>query len=479
MKTRLTALLDSIRTSSIVIVGDLMLDEYIIGDSRRISPEAPEPVIEEKRREYVPGGAANVAVNVTALGGTARLIGMVGKDSDGAMFRSTLSEKGVGDGSVFPVGNRPTTRKTRLIARGNQVLRVDHESVESIESDMEQRFIETVADSPEEVVVISDYAKGVVTPGLVAGVVKTGKRIVVDPKSADFSRYAGVDLITPNFSELCRAAGTESLSLSEIEPAARGLMARHDITSMLITLGADGMLLIEGDEPATHIHTRAREVYDVTGAGDTVIACITAAIAAGAPLINACHLATFAAGIVVGKHRTATATPAEILAYAFGPTTADKIMDRQSIAARVEELKRAGRRIVFTNGCFDLLHIGHITYLNDARALGDILVVGLNTDASVRRLKGQKRPIIPEEERSHVLAALESVDFVVLFDEDTPLELIRAVKPDILAKGADYTREGVVGYDVVESYGGKVRLIPLVDNTSTSSIIERIKSSES
>ena len=475
MKSRLTALLHDITSASIVIVGDVMLDEYIIGDSHRISPEAPEPVIEEERRMFVPGGAANVAVNASTLGAGVSLYGVVGDDSEGKLFRSSLRDAGVDDGGIVTDSTRPTSRKTRLIARGNQVLRVDRETVKPISANEERRFIEEISSLPHDVVVISDYAKGVVTSGLLKGLIESGKRLIVDPKSRDFQAYTGVFLITPNHRELSIAAGVDSLPVDSVEEAGRTLMEETSIGNILVTLGSEGMFLIESGGAATHIHTRAREVYDVTGAGDTVIATVAAALAAGAPIEDACHLATIAAGIVVGKHSTATATPQEILDYAFGASASDKIVDRPTLAERVRELKGSGRKIVFTNGCFDILHMGHITYLNEARGFGDVLIVGVNTDDSVRRLKGENRPIIHEEERSHVLAALECVDYVILFDEDTPIELIRAVSPDILVKGADYTKEQVVGHDVVESYGGEVRLVPVVGNMSTSDIINRIK----
>ncbi len=477
MKSRLAKLLEDIASVSVTVIGDIMLDEYIIGDSNRISPEAPEPVIEERERSHVPGGAANVAVNAVCLGAQANLFGIVGDDEDGVTFRQRLKAAGVGDEGIISVPGRPTTRKTRLIARGNQVLRVDRETTDPIGDDIERDLTARIAELSGGMTVVSDYAKGVVTPGLIARLNAAGKQVMVDPKLPDFSRYGGVFLIKPNYSEFCKAVGKNSFSKGELENAGRELIQRHGIRNILVTLGPDGMMLIESDGPATHIHTRAREVFDVTGAGDTVIATIAASLAAGANLTESCTLATFAAGIVVGKRHTAAATPAEILDYAFGTSSSEKIVDRDSIVRRAEEYRKAGRRIVFTNGCFDILHMGHITYLNEARGLGDILVVGVNTDASIRRLKGPSRPIIPEIERSHVLASLECVDHVVLFDDDTPLDLIRSIRPDILVKGADYTKEQVVGHDIVESYGGEVRLIPVVGSLSTSAIIDRIKKS--
>lgn len=475
MKKLLARLLADIRSARVIVVGDVMLDEYIIGDSERISPEAPQPIIAERERRHVPGGAANVAVNVTALGAKVFLYGVVGDDLEGKLLCSELKKRGVDSSCLLVSKDRPTTRKTRLIARGSQVLRVDREITAPITPDDEELLIKAILAAPEEVIIVSDYAKGVITYGLVEKLTQNGKRVIVDPKSADFGKYASSFLVTPNLSELYRVSGSHDSSPDFIEKSCRSIMERFGLANILVTLGADGMVLVERDKPMSHIHTRAREVYDVTGAGDTVIATMASAVAAGAALIDACHAANIAAGIVVGKRQTATATPEEIMAYAYGQTVSEKIVDRETLIRRVEELKKTGTKIVFTNGCFDLLHIGHITYLNEARGLGDVLIVGLNTDRSIRALKGNSRPIIPEEERSHVLAALESVGYVALFDEDTPLELIREIRPDVLVKGADYSKDRVVGHEIVESYGGKVALIPLVDNASTSDIINRIK----
>lgn len=475
MREHLAGILNRMTGASVAVVGDVMLDEYIIGDSDRISPEAPEPIIAERERRSVPGGAANVAVNIAALGARAYLFSVAGDDAEADTLRRTLAGKKVDSGGILSVKDRPTTRKTRLIARGNQVLRVDREATAPLDADLEERLAAAILASSAGVVIVSDYAKGVVTPGLVTRLVAGGRRVIVDPKSTDFGKYAGAFLVTPNLHELHLAAGRKDIGADDVEAPARALMADHGIENLLVTLGADGMALVEGEKPVNRIHTRAREVYDVTGAGDTVIATLAAATASGTGLSDACFVANIAAGIVVGKHQTATAAPDEIMSYAFGQNASEKVVTRDELIRRVAELRKAGQRIVFTNGCFDLLHVGHITYLNDARGLGDVLVVGLNTDRSIRALKGPSRPIIPEAERSHVLAALECVTFVTLFDEDTPLDLIRAVQPDVLVKGADYTREQVVGHEIVESYGGKVSLVPLVDNASTTSIIQRIK----
>ncbi|MFC1508392.1 D-glycero-beta-D-manno-heptose 1-phosphate adenylyltransferase [Candidatus Omnitrophota bacterium] len=477
VRKSLAGLLRDIGTASVIVVGDVILDEYIIGDSDRISPEAPEPIITEQERKYVLGGAANVAVNITALGANAHIFGVIGDDTEGDAFRSLLIGAGVDDSGIFTVENRPTTRKTRLIARGNQVLRVDRETTKLIDEKLQAAFLDKILALSEDVVVVSDYAKGVVTPALIRALIASKKKVVVDPKSFDFGIYAGAFLITPNLIEISKSAGTRRLPPETIENVCRKLIDKHNIANILVTLGPEGMLLIENEAPAVHIHARAREVYDVTGAGDTVIAAVSASAAAGIPLSDSCFIANIAAGIVVGKHFTAITSPEEIIEYAFGQSATGKIVTNETLGDRIAELKKEGRNIVFTNGCFDLLHMGHITYLNEARELGDILVVGINSDSSVRALKGEQRPIIPEQERSHMLAALECVDYVILFDEDTPLNLIKDIQPDILVKGADYTKEEVVGHEVVESYGGSVVLFPLVENMSTSSLINRIKES--
>ena len=362
-----------------------------------------------------------------------------------------------------------------MIARENQVLRVDREISEDIKTPIEDQIVEKILQLPEKVIIVSDYAKGTITRSMVKRLTDSKRCVIVDPKSSDLTKYSSSYLVTPNLSELSKATGIEKLSPGEIEEPTRKIMDDFNISNMLVTFGPDGMALIEKNKPIIHIHARTMEVYDVTGAGDTVIASIASAIAGGASLADACYVANFAAGIVVGKHQTATTTPEEIMAYAFGPLASDKIVNVEILLERLEELKKSGKKIVFTNGCFDLLHVGHITYLNDARGLGDILVVGMNTDSSVRSLKGENRPIIPEQERSHLIAALECVDYVIMFNEDTPLDLIKKIRPDYLVKGADYLKEEVVGFDFVESYGGKVILLPLIDNISTSNIINRIK----
>ena len=479
MHKRLAGILDSFRNARVAVIGDIMLDEYIIGDTDRISPESPVPVIREELRACVPGGASNVAVNIRALGVEVTLVGVVGMDADGDKLMAELDKRGIASSGILRIKDRPTSRKTRLIARGSQMLRVDNETTEPIDQEIENELTALIGDANADVIVVSDYAKGVITDGLMTALTGLPGKIVVDPKSPDFSLYRSCDVIKPNHREILQATGLTDPSDDELEAGCRSLMEMHNVTALLVTMGPQGMVLYEKGRPSYHIKSRAREVYDVTGAGDTVAAVLASALSAGVSLTDSCEIANMAAGLVVGKRQTATVTCREILDYAFGSTSSEKIMPLERLLKRLVDIRKDGKKIVFTNGCFDLLHVGHISYLNDARRLGDILIVGLNTDRSIRALKGPSRPIIPEEERSHVLAALESVNYIVLFDEETPKDLIEKIRPDILVKGADYTREEVVGYDIVESYGGEVKLIPLTGGASTSAIIERIRNSSS
>ena len=479
MHKRLAEILDSFKNARVAVIGDIMLDEYIIGDTDRISPESPVPVIREARRTCVPGGASNVAVNLRALGVSVTLAGVVGMDADGDKLMAELDNRGIASDSILRMKDRPTTRKTRLIARGSQMLRVDNETTGPIDAETAKKLAALIGDANADVIVVSDYAKGVITKGLMAELTRLPGTIVVDPKSADFSVYRSSDVIKPNYKEILQATGLTDPSGDELEAGCRSLMEMHDVAALLVTMGQQGMVLYEKDRPPYHIKSRAREVYDVTGAGDTVAAVMASALSASVSLPDSCEIANMAAGIVVGKRQTATVTCREILEYAFGATASEKIMQLPELLNRLVDMRKDGLKIVFTNGCFDLLHVGHISYLNEARRFGDVLIVGLNTDSSIRALKGPSRPIIPEEERSHVLAALESVNYIVLFDEETPVNLIEKIRPDILVKGADYSHEEVVGYDIVESYGGEVKLIPLTGGASTSAIIERIRNSSS
>ena len=476
------SLLDRIAGRRVLVVGDVMVDEFLWGEIERISPEAPVPVLDERTRRTALGGAGNVVANLVALGCRVGIGSVVGDDPSGRDLRAALTGLGVDDHALVTDSERPTPVKTRVIARHQQLVRIDREERRPVPEWAEAKLLEAVEGclSGCGAVVLSDYGKGVVTDSLIAGITRLAHRagvpVVGDPKGRDYGRYRGVTLLTPNRKEAAEATGLPLDSAEEVEAAGARLMEIVGSEAMVVTLSEEGIALFRRYAPPLMLPTRAREVFDVTGAGDTVIATLAAGLAAGAGLAAAAELANMAAGVVVGKVGTAAATAEEIRAFAGASTdsAASKICSAEEAVRIATALRADGRRVVFTNGCFDLLHVGHIRYLQRARALGDCLILGLNSDASVRRLKGEKRPLIGEQDRAHVLAALACVDHVVLFDDDTPLELIRAIRPDVLVKGGDYTREGVVGHEIVEEGGGRVELIPVVEGASTSRIVERI-----
>lgn len=468
--------------TSVLVVGDLMLDEYLWGKAERVSPEAPVPVVDVTRQELRLGGAGNVINNLVTLGCRVGIVGALGDDADGVLVRRLLADKDLDLSGVLTATGRPTTRKTRIVATGQQMLRVDRESRLAIDKDLADRLAASYAKllaNGVQAVVLSDYAKGTLTKPLLRRLIDlarlAGVPILVDPKGFDFSKYSGASLITPNRKETSLAAGRALENEEDITALGEEMRRELALDALLITRSEEGMSLFLADGPR-HLPARAREVYDVSGAGDTVIAVLGAALGAGLDFLSAAMLANLAAGIAVGKVGASTVSGEEILHEAGAPF-ADldvKIKNRDSLPSILQALKQQGRQVVFTNGCFDLLHVGHIKYLQAARRLGDVLLLGLNSDASIRRLKGEKRPLINQMERSHILAALSCVDYVTIFDEDTPLQLIRQVRPDVLVKGGDYAPAQVVGKEFVESYGGRLELIPFVDGRSTTDIINRI-----
>lgn len=466
----------------ILVVGDLMLDEYLWGKAERISPEAPVQVVEVKREELRLGGAGNVANNLAALGVQVEMASVLGDDDDGRLLRDLLAGRGVGTAGIVLAPGRTTSRKSRVLASSQQIVRIDRESRDLIDERLENALLERVrALVPGcRAILVSDYLKGVLGEPLVQALIAFGRAqgipVVIDPKGTDYRKYRGATALTPNRKEAQAASGIAIVDEDSLRRAGRQLCGDLALEALVLTRSEEGMSLFFGDGGEVHLPTEAREVFDVSGAGDTVLALIGVGLGAGLPLAEAARLSNLAAGVVVGKVGTSTVTPEEILdAAGRGHADSDrKIHARPALARLLAERKARGETIVFTNGCFDLLHVGHVKYLQAARRLGDRLVLGLNSDASIRRLKGPKRPLIGEEERAHILAALDCIDYLVIFDEDTPLELIAALRPDILVKGADYTPEGVVGKDLVESWGGRVELIEFVDGKSTTNIIDRI-----
>jgi D-beta-D-heptose 7-phosphate kinase / D-beta-D-heptose 1-phosphate adenosyltransferase len=461
------------------VVGDLMLDEYVAGAVDRISPEAPVPVVKVRETEYRLGGAANVARQAAALGARVSLAGTVGADAAGEQLLKLCHAAGIDTRAVIQLPERSTTRKLRVLGHHQQLLRLDWEDVAPCSAPSTVRMMsKLVEESGPDAVILSDYAKGVLTPEAIAAVVQLRGRepVIVDPKSRDFTQYRGATLITPNLRELEAASGrtlhpddTESIAA-----AARRLAQDAGLQAMIVTLGDRGMLLVPVGEPEVAVPAAKHEVYDVTGAGDTAIAVLALSLAAQAPLLSAAQIANAAAGVSVGQVG-AVAVDLQSIRNALAARPDAKVLERAALAARAASWRMAGRRIVFTNGCFDLLHSGHLALLESAAKLGDVLVLAINSDESVRRLKGPERPLVPQSERAALLAALSFVDAVTVFDEDTPLATLEAVRPHVLVKGADYRPEQIVGRELVEASGGRVALVPLVPDKSTSALVERIR----
>ena len=463
----------------VLVVGDLMLDRYWYGGTSRISPEAPVPVVKVGSTEDRIGGAGNVALNIASLGAAAAIVAVVGKDEAAGSLRQRLESAGIN--ADFQVSeNRPTITKLRVISRSQQLLRMDFEEPFGDEDSSE--IVTRARDFLPEVgaLILSDYAKGVLShpQSLIAEARRLGIPVLVDPKGTSFERYRGATLLTPNLHEFEGVVGACD-SEQAIADKGNRLMAELELKALLVTRGEHGMTLLRRDEPALHLPAKAREVFDVTGAGDTVISVLAAALASGQALPDAVAMANLAAGIVVGKLGTATVSGPELRRAIQQDQGAERgVVNVEQLAADVADARSQGERVVFTNGCFDILHAGHVAYLEQARKQGDRLIVAVNDDDSVKRLKGEGRPINPVERRMAVLAALEAVDWVVSFAEDTPENLLRAVRPDVLVKGGDYSKETVVGWEIVEAAGGEVRVLDFVDNCSTTAIVEKVRGSE-
>jgi D-beta-D-heptose 7-phosphate kinase/D-beta-D-heptose 1-phosphate adenosyltransferase len=476
----LIAILDRYRGKHIWVVGDLMLDEYVMGAVERISPEAPVPVVTVRDTENRLGGAANVARQVAALGATVSLAGVIGEDAAGEDFLRLCAASKVDTRAVVRLAERRTTRKLRVLGHSQQLLRLDWEDVKPCVPQTTIRMVSRLADGPKpDAIILSDYAKGVLTPETIASVtaLRGSGPVVVDPKHKDFTRYRGATTITPNLRELEVAVGRilDPDDAAGIAAAARPLAIAAGLESIVVTLGDRGMLVVPAAGQAAGVPAVQRAVYDVTGAGDTAISVLTLSLAANAPLLGAAQLANVAAGISVGQIG-AVAVDAASIRDALAARPDGKILGRDDLVARAATWRMAGKRIVFTNGCYDLLHAGHLSLLSQAAKLGDVLVLAINSDASVRRLKGPERPLVPQEDRAAVLAALGFVDAVTIFDEDTPLEVLQSVRPHVLVKGGDYKLENVVGRELIEASGGRVVLVPLTPEKSTTALVERIRS---
>jgi D-beta-D-heptose 7-phosphate kinase/D-beta-D-heptose 1-phosphate adenosyltransferase len=469
---------------NLLVVGDLMLDEYLWGEVDRISPEAPVQVVSIKKEDYAMGGAGNVVNNIVALGAKVTAAGVVGTGRNGRILLDKFKDLGVDTVGIIQEPGMPTTQKTRVIASHQHVLRIDRETDKTISDatiDKITRFIEDkIADV--DVVLISDYGKGLITKTLLSKVISTAQKhkkiTIADPKGLDFSKYSGVTMLTPNKKEAALASGVEIVDDATLFESGYKILRTVGLDKLLITCGKDGMVLFGQNREPYKVTAKARQVYDVSGAGDTVLSVFGLALAAGASFEDAMAVANTAAGIVVGKVGTATLSRQE-LAAALTPHQdflPSKHRPMSELSDLIQELKKKGQRIVMTNGCFDLLHPGHIMLFSASKELGDILIVGIDDDESVKKLKGPGRPVIGVKERVRILCALDSVDYVVVFSSGDLTKLIEIIQPDVLTKGSNYTTQEVFGRERVEALGGKVVLIPVSENISSTQIINDIKS---
>ena len=474
-------LVEGLGTPSVLVVGDYMLDRYLWGSVERISQEAPIPVlkVEAGRRDERPGAAGSVVADLVALGARAIVAGVVGEDEEGRRLRRLLKTARADTTGLLTDRSRPTTVKTRMIARSQQMLRVDEEPDCEIRATVARRLIRfgVRAVSRADAVVVQDHAKGVVTRDLVAELVRACRRrsipLVIDPAPAgDYTKYRGATVLTPNRSEAQHATGRPITDEQSAVDAGRTLIRVLGLGAAVITLDREGMAVVEKGKKAALVPANAVEVFDVTGAGDVVAATIAACLAGGHPLLGAARLANMAAGLEVGKVGVGTVSRREIVDHLHGGAES-KVKSRSDLATLCADLHSRRRTLVFTNGCFDLLHIGHVHLLNKAKKLGDVLIVAINSDASARRIKGPGRPVIPQDARAGMLAALGSVDYVTIYREDTPIPLLKTIRPDVIVKGGEYGKEGVVGGELVESMGGRIENVPMIEGFSTTSVAER------
>ncbi len=479
----LVELVERLSNARVLCVGDIMLDRFVYGSVERISPEAPIPVLQVGQETNMLGGVGNVVRNIAALGAGPELCTIAGEDTAGNDIVRMIGEDGISGAGLIRTKTRPTGIKTRYLAGSQQLMRADREDVSPIDAVCARKILAAAKKAMKRcgAVVLSDYGKGVLSPDLISGIIEAAQAadipLIVDPKGQDYSRYRGATIITPNRAELALASGRRLETENDIVDAARAMVKKLRLRAILVTRSQDGMTLVEKNGTVSHLPAEAREVFDVSGAGDTVAAGMAAALAVGADLHDSAALANTAAGIVVGKVGTAAAYADDVIAALHHQDISDaeaKILSLDQALERIAQWRRAKRKVGFTNGCFDLLHPGHISLLSQARSSCGRLIVGLNSDASVKRLKGDSRPVQNEAARATVLASLSMVDAVVLFSDDTPIELIKAMKPDVLVKGADYSVDQVVGADVVKKYGGKIKLAKLEQGHSTTRTIERL-----
>ncbi|MGJ0310565.1 D-glycero-beta-D-manno-heptose-7-phosphate kinase [Aliarcobacter cryaerophilus] len=466
---------------NILVIGDLMIDHYLWGSCDRISPEAPVQVVNVKKESSVLGGAGNVINNLVTLGGVVDVISVIGNDSVANELKSLLEKIDVPTSNLVVENNRKTSKKSRLIASQQQVLRYDMESIDDINENSHKQIIQTLEKNIDKYssIILSDYGKGVLTTNLTKEIIKIANKnsikVLVDPKGKDYSKYKGSYSLTPNKKEAMEATNIDIKDESSLIEALKSLKTQCELEVSLITLSEQGIAIF--DDELTIKPTVAREVYDVTGAGDTVIASIAFALGNNLDIKDAVYFANLAAGVVVGKIGSATTTLDEIYEYEYSlhkSNSTSHIKTFDEIKTLASKLHSQGKKIVFTNGCFDILHVGHVKYLEVAKSYGDVLILGLNADSSVRKLKGPTRPINTQDDRAYILASLESVDYVVIFEEETPYELIKLIKPHVLVKGGDYEGKEVVGQDIAD----ELKLVQFVDGKSTTNTIKRIQENE-
>ena len=466
---------------NILVIGDLMIDHYLWGSCDRISPEAPVQVVNVKKESSVLGGAGNVINNLVAIGSVVDVISVVGNDSVANELKSLLEKIDVPTSNLVVENNRKTSKKSRLIASQQQVLRYDMESIDDINENSHKQIIQTLEKNIDKYssIILSDYGKGVLTTNLTKEIIKIANKnnikVLVDPKGKDYSKYKGSYTLTPNKKEAMEATNIDIKDESSLIEALKSLKTQCELEVSLITLSEQGIAIF--DDELTIKPTVAREVYDVTGAGDTVIASIAFALGNNLDIKDAIYFANLAAGVVVGKIGSATTTLDEIYEYEYSlhkSNSTSHIKTFDEIKTLSSKLHSQGKKIVFTNGCFDILHVGHVKYLEVAKSYGDVLILGLNADSSVRKLKGPTRPINTQDDRAYILASLESVDYVVIFEEETPYELIKLIKPHVLVKGGDYEGKEVVGQDIAD----ELKLVQFVDGKSTTNTIKRIQENE-
>ena len=475
----------------VAVIGDLILDEYLEGEVSRISPEAPVPILLVKNTRHTGGGAANVARNVHLAGGDARLFGVLGADDSARALSRILSDDGINTANLIIDSLRPTIKKTRATSAHNQLIRIDWEKVTPISPALQQELLARIQKTASDAILLSDYGKGCLAASFLRSVIEHAAQknipVIIDPKGRDYTPYRGCFMITPNRKEACEALGLDPSESPPPDELGALLQEKYDLRHILVTLGAEGMYFHpERGAGLTPIHLPAhsREVFDVSGAGDTVAAIMALSLAAGAKMDDAMTLANVAAGRVIEKWGTQPIEKNELIEamkrfhlMRDEPVTSSlyKISDRETVRLAIGKPGERSRSVVFTNGCFDILHAGHVSYLERAKAKGDILVVGINSDASVRALKGASRPIVPEDQRMRILAALSCIDYIVPFDEDTPADLITTLVPDVLVKGADYSIENIVGAEIVTAHGGKVEVIDFIEGISTTNIVDKIR----